>query len=108
MAAHAGMGRRRGRGDRGCRLRLRRSAGLLEKADLAVIALRARMQRNAKAIERLLQHDLTALGMALVEQLPCRRMPQSLGDGVAQIVRDRQSVVSGKSVSGRVDIGGRS
>src|SRR3546814_13169134 len=79
MAAHAGMGRRRGRGDRGCRLRLRRSAGLLEKADLAVIALRARMQRNAKAIERLLQHDLTALGMALVEQLPCRRMPQSLG-----------------------------
>src|SRR3546814_9113683 len=93
---HAGMGRRRCRGDRGCRLRLRRSAGLLEKADLAVIALRARMQRNANAIERLLQHDLTALGMALVEQLPCRRMPQSLGDGVDQIVRhfgDRKSVV---------------
>src|SRR5687767_163659 len=61
---------------------------LLDQTDLAIVSLRARMERDSDAVERRLEGDCPALAVAVVQQLAGVLMPQRLGDAVHQLVVD--------------------
>ena len=63
-------------------------SGLLDQADLAIVPLRARMQRDGDAFERGLERDLPRLAVAVVQQLAGVLVPQRFGDAVHQLLLD--------------------